>query len=181
MRILSKFILLLIGWKFIRTVPEVKKSVLCVAPHTSNWDFILAKLAYMSAGNATASFLMKKEWFAFPFGIILRAMGGIPVNRNSRSSLTDEVAAEFSKRESFHVGITPEGTRKSVKEWRKGFYHIAVKAGVPIQLAYLDYGKKECGITKIFYPTGDEKADMKEIKNYYKEVTARFPERFNNK
>jgi 1-acyl-sn-glycerol-3-phosphate acyltransferase len=173
-----RIVLRIAGWKFIRTVPEVKKSVVCVAPHTSNWDFILAKLSYTATGDAAPSFFMKKEWFFFPLGVLLRAMHGIPVDRSKRTSLTEQVAAEFAKRDTFHIGITPEGTRKAVKEWKKGFYQIAIKAEVPIQLAYLDYGKKECGITELFYPTGDEKADIEFIQGFYKNVTARFPERF---
>lgn len=172
------FFLKMAGWKFIRTVPEIKKSVICVAPHTSNWDFILSKLAYTATSEAAPSFFMKKEWFFFPVGLVLRAMGGIPVDRSRNKSLTEQVTAMFDKSESFHMGVTPEGTRQPVKEWRKGFYQIAVKAGVPIQLAYLDYGKKECGITHIFHPTGDEKADIAEIRRFYNGVTARFPERF---
>lgn len=177
---ISKCLLKITGWKALRTVPEVEKSVLCVAPHTSNWDFIIAKLSYMATVTTpgTPKFFMKKEWFFFPLGLLLKSIGGIPVNRKKRGSLTDEVAAEFAKHKTFHIGITPEGTRKPVKEWKKGFYQIAIKANVPIQLAYIDYHKKECGITKIFYPTGDEKADMIEIRNFYKGVTARFPERF---
>ncbi len=172
------FFLKLSGWKFVRTVPEVDKSVVCVAPHTSNWDFILSKLAYSATGKAAPRFFMKKEWFFFPLGILLRAMGGIAVDRSKNKSLTEQVAAEFENHDVFHIGVTPEGTRKPVKKWRKGFYQIAVKAGVPIQLAYLDYKKKECGITKIFEPTGDEDADIIEIRRFYNNVFGRFPERF---
>lgn len=178
MQKLAIFFLKMAGWKFIRTVPEIKKSVVCVAPHTSNWDFILSKLAYTATGEAAPRFFMKKEWFFFPVGQLLRAMGGIAVDRSKNKSLTEQVAAEFAKHEEFHMGVTPEGTRQPVKAWRKGFYQIAVKAGVPIQLAYLDYAKKECGITHIFYPTGNEKEDIDEIRRFYNNVTARFPERF---
>jgi 1-acyl-sn-glycerol-3-phosphate acyltransferase len=88
------------------------------------------------------------------------------------------MAEEFDKRETFHLAITPEGTRSLVKKWKMGFYYIAVKANVPIQLAYFDYAKKEMGITKVFYPTGDENADLKVIQDYYKDVTARNPGNF---
>ncbi len=177
-QLLSKLILRLVGWKYKRTVPYIKKSVVCVAPHTSNWDFIIAKLSYTATAPGMPRFFMKKEWFFFPLGLLLTAIGGIPVNRKKRGSLTEEVAAEFAKRDSFHIGVTPEGTRKPVKEWKKGFYHIALKAEVPIQLAYIDYHKKECGITKIFYPTGNEKEDILEIRRFYDTVTARFPKQF---
>ena len=86
---------------------------------------------------------------------------------------------EFEKRNHFHLAITPEGTRSLVDKWKMGFYHIAVKANVPIQIAYIDYKKKEMGILDVFYPTGDETADLVKIQQYYKDINARFPEKFN--
>ncbi|MDR3706096.1 MAG: 1-acyl-sn-glycerol-3-phosphate acyltransferase [Paludibacteraceae bacterium] len=174
----SRFILKLSGWKYIRTTPYIDKSVICLAPHTSNWDFIISKLFYTATGGKNSHFFMKREWFFFPLGLLLRGMGGIPVDRRRKTSLTDQVVAEFGRHKKFHLGVTPEGTRRAVKEWKKGFYFIAVKAGVPIQLAYIDYAKKEAGITGVFIPTGNEKADFAEIKSFYKNVTGRFPERF---
>jgi 1-acyl-sn-glycerol-3-phosphate acyltransferase len=177
MRKISQYILKMIGWKAVVTIPEPAKSVICVAPHTSNWDFIIGKLFYWALGRKS-SFLMKKSWFFFPVGNLLRSMDGIPVDRSKRTSVTDQVAEEFNKRETFHVAITPEGTRSFVKKWKMGFYYIALKAKVPIQLAYIDYAKKEMGITGIFYPTGDESADLKQIQAFYKEVTPCHPEKF---
>jgi len=173
----SKWIFKKAGWTAIITIEEPLKSVICVAPHTSNWDFLIGKLYYWSL-NRKSSFLMKKSWFFFPLGNLLRSMGGVPVDRDKRTSVTDQMAEEFSKRETFHLAITPEGTRSLVKKWKMGFYHIAVKANVPIQLAYIDYAKKEMGITEIVYPTGDEKADLAKIYEFYRNVTARNPENF---
>jgi len=123
---------------------------------------------------------MKKSWLFFPMGSMLRSMGGIPVDRSKRTSVTDQMAEEFKKRENFHLAITPEGTRSLVKKWKMGFYHIAVKAAVPIELAYFDYAKKEMGITTVFYPTGDENADLEKIQEYYKDVIPCHPELFYN-
>lgn len=178
MQKLSKWILKIAGWKAFVTVAEPQKSIICVAPHTSNWDFLIGKLSYLALGRE-ASFLIKKSWFFFPMGYLFRAMGGVPVDRSKRTSVTQQMAEEFGKRESFHLAITPEGTRGLVSKWKMGFYHIALKANVPIQLAYIDYVKKELGIKKVFYPTGDEKADLEKIQAYYKDVHARFPEKFN--
>ena len=122
--------------------------------------------------------MIKKSWFVFPFNLIFSAMGGMPIERNKKTATTDQVAEIFRQSDFFHMAITPEGTRSLVKKWKMGFYHIAVKANVPIQLAYIDYGKKEVGITEIFIPTGDEKADLKHIRAFYKDVQARFPEKF---
>lgn len=177
MKKISQWLLKKAGWKYITTIPEIPKSVICVAPHTSNWDFILGKLYYW-AEERDASFLMKKSWFFFPVGNILRNMGGVPVDRSRKTSVTQQVVQMFNERETFHIAITPEGTRKRVKKWKMGFYHIALQAHVPIQLAFIDYGKKELGITGIFYPTGDEKADLKEIQSFFKNVQARFPDQF---
>ena len=105
-------------------------------------------------------------------------MGGVPIDRSRKTSVTDQIAEKFRNSEKFHIAITPEGTRSLVKRWKMGFYQIAIKADVPIQLAYFDYKKKEMGMTEIFIPTGDEKADLKYIRNFYKDVHARFPEKF---
>lgn len=177
MRQLSKLILKLTGWKTVVTVKEPKKSVICVAPHTSNWDYPMGQLFYWSLGRKS-SFLIKKSWFVFPLNYIFKALGGVPVDRSKRNSVTQQMVNEFNKRETFHLAITPEGTRALVHKWKMGFYHIALQAGVPIQIAYFDYAKKELGIKAIFVPTGDEAADLKKIQSYYKDVTACKPEKF---
>lgn len=178
MQKISKWIIQKAGWTIRISVGEPEKSVICVAPHTSNWDFIIGKLSYWASGRQ-ANFLMKKSWFFFPIGQLLSAMGGVPIDRSRKNSVTQQIADEFAFHKHFHIAITPEGTRSRVESWKMGFYYIAVKAQVPIQLAYLDYRKKEMGITQIFHPTGDEKADMQVIQNFYKKVNARFPEKFN--
>ena len=167
----------LVGWKAIVTVDEPHKSVICVAPHTSNWDFIVGKLGYWAL-NRDASFLMKKSWFFFPMNLIFNAMGGVAIDRSKKNSVTQQMIDIFDSRETFHLAITPEGTRSLVEKWKMGFYHIAQGAGVPIQLAYLDYQKKEVGITETFYPTGNEEDDLKHIQAFYKNVSAKFPGKF---
>jgi 1-acyl-sn-glycerol-3-phosphate acyltransferase len=105
-------------------------------------------------------------------------IGGIAVDRGKRQSLSEQIVEEFGKRDKFQLAITPEGTRKKNPEWKKGFYYIAKKAGVPILLTHLDYEKKELGINKIFYPTDNEAEDIKQIKRYFKDVKGRHPEQF---
>jgi len=173
----SRWVFKVLGWKAVVTVEEPPKSVICVAPHTSNWDFIIGKLYYWSLGRKSC-FLMKKSWFFFPAGILLRSMGGIAVDRSKRTSVTEQMAEEFNKHESFHLAITPEGTRKLISKWKMGFYHIAVQAKVPIQLAYIDYAKKEMGISGILYPSDDEEADLVIIQAFYKSVNPKHPEKF---
>ncbi len=177
MQYISKFLLSVAGWKAIVTVDEPRKSVICVAPHTSNWDFIIGRLGYWAL-NRKSSFLIKKSWFVFPFGYLFDAMGGVPVDRSKKNSVTQQMVDEFNARESFHLAITPEGTRSKKDKWKMGFYYIALEAGIPIQLAYFDYKKKEMGITQILIPTGNEEADMAVIRAFYKNINARFPEKF---
>ena len=172
MKKISKWILSVAGWRLGKIVPEESKCVLCVAPHTSNWDLIIGELFYTALGRR-ASFLIKKEWFFFPLNLLFRSIGGIPVDRGKKTSLTETMADEFKKRDHFNLAITPEGTRKKVHKWKRGFYYIAIKAGVPIQLAYIDYAKKEMGFFDTFFPTGDEEADIAYMMNLYKDVAGK--------
>jgi 1-acyl-sn-glycerol-3-phosphate acyltransferase len=177
MQKISRLILNIAGWKTNVSFDEPTKSVICVAPHTSNWDFPIGKLSYVALGRE-AQFLIKKSWYFFPMNFVFNALGGVPIDRSKKNSVTDQMAEEFNKRTHFHLAITPEGTRSLVEKWKMGFYHIAVKANVPIQLAYIDYKKKELGILDIFYPTGDEIADLAKIQQYYKGIHARFPKKY---
>ena len=178
MKRISKFIFnKILGWRVRGEFPVLSKCVITVAPHTSNWDFLVAKLAYSSIGR-TANFLIKAEWFIFPFNLFFKSIGGIPVIREKNSSLTDSLAAEFDRRDRMQLAITPEGTRKPVKEWKKGFYYIALKAGVPILLVGLDYGKKEALFLGLIYPSGDYEKDIEEIKFRYKGIQGKKPENF---
>lgn len=159
------------------TEPFPPKYIIALAPHTSNWDFILGML-YSWAKGLRCDFLMKKEWFFWPLGIVMRKLGGIPVYRNKQRGMTDIVAEQARKMDTFHLCITPEGTRKATTEWKRGFYFIALKAELPILLYGIDYKRKLIKCTKTFLPTGDVEKDMSEIKNYFKQFEGRHPERF---
>ncbi|MDD2437268.1 MAG: 1-acyl-sn-glycerol-3-phosphate acyltransferase [Massilibacteroides sp.] len=176
-KVISKTLLKLIGWKAVPIGKYVPKCVICVAPHTSNWDFILGKLFYLSLGRK-ANFLIKKEWFFFPLNFLFNWMGGVPVDRNKKTSVTDQMVKAFNKRKQLHLAVTPEGTRQRVEEWKKGFYFMALNANIPILLAYFDYKKKEVGFKEMFYPTGNATEDILKIRSYYNDVTARHPENF---
>lgn len=176
-RQINTFLLKITGWKIKLGVNSVPKCVISVAPHTSNWDFVVGKMLCSAIGYKV-SFLMKKEWFFFPLNYILKAMGGIPVNRGKKGQLTELLVEEFNRREHFQLVVTPEGTRKPNAEWKKGFYYIALGADIPIALAYIDFKKKEAGIPRYFYPTGDVEKDMQEIKDFYKQFTGKNPDNF---
>ena len=176
---LSGAILGMFGWTVSVTVPDYPKCIICVAPHTSNWDFVLGKLAYASVGRK-AGFLMKDTWFFWPLGPIFRAIGGIPVPRRKKSerSLTDILVEKFNDSAKLTLAITPEGTRSRTNSWRTGFLHIALQAGVPIALGVIDYGSKRILIEHTFRPTGDVEADMRAVKDFYRPFKGKYPEKF---
>ena len=167
----------LMGWKVIVSVPDFKKSILCVAPHTSNLDLFVGKLAITTAGRR-AGFVMKKEWFVGPLNWVFRQMGGIPVNRGSGTSLIGEVVSIAEKSERFNLAITPEGTRAANPKWHLGFYVIASQAKLPIVLMAIDYAKKEVRMDKYIIPSADRKSDIRTILTYFKGVQGRHPENF---
>lgn len=169
----------LFGWKISISVPRRNKCVICVAPHTSNWDFILALSAYKSLGRE-ANFLMKEFWFFFPLGYIFRKLGGIAVPKIKGSDLTTQIIKMFNNRNYINLAITPEGTRSLNKKWRKGFLYIAYDAKVPIQLGVIDYASKNLMIHDEFIPTGNIESDMQFVKDYYSKFTkaAKYPEKF---
>lgn len=167
MRIIFKQLLKLGGWAIEGDTDSLpSKCVLCVAPHTSNWDLIVGKIVYLSIGRKSY-FLIKKSWFFFPMNLVFRGLGGIPVDRSKKTSLTTQLAEEFARRNDFQLAITPEGTRKKTDEWKKGFYYIALEAKVPIVVAGFDYTQKIVSIRDVFTPTGDVDKDIAEIKNHY--------------
>lgn len=174
---LCRLIFRKMGWQVEMTVPYRDKCIICVAPHTSNWDFIIAELYYHSIGR-TAGFLMKKEWFFWPMGVLFRSMGGIPVERSRHVSLTDRVAEAAMKADRFELAVTPEGTRSLATKWKRGFYFIALKAGLPIQLYAIDYKNKRIVCTKELVPSGDVEADMRLIMDYYRPYEGKYPGKF---
>lgn len=177
MKILIRFIFWLIGWKIDPNAPsDIKKCVIVVGPHTSNWDFVLGKMAFMTYGVKT-KFLIKKELFFFPLGFILKAMGGIPVDRKKTNNLTEAALEYFKQNETMYMVFSPEGTRSYNPNWKKGFYYIAQKAQVPIYICYIDFGTKTGGFNSLYYPTGDVEVDINHIKEVLKQYKGRFPEK----
>ncbi len=166
-----------LGWKKEITVKHPDKCIVCLAPHTSNWDFIIGQL-YCRAEGMRSNYLMKKEWFFWPLGSMFRAMGGIPVYRDKKTSMTDNLAEAAQKADIFRLTITPEGTRSRNPDWKKGFYFIALKAKMPILLYALDYERKQIRCTKIIMPSGDVEKDMAEIKQYFAGTRGKHPENF---
>lgn len=165
------------GWTADITEAHPAKFIICLAPHTSNWDFVIGRL-FAGAEGITSNFLMKREWFRGPLGPFFRRMGGIPVWRSKHTSMTDNLAETARASETFHLCITPEGTRSLNPEWKKGFYYIALKAGIPILLYGVDYKRRLIQCTRTIMPTGDIDMEMREIKLYFKDFTGKNPEKF---
>jgi 1-acyl-sn-glycerol-3-phosphate acyltransferase len=178
MKLIARIYFWLIGWKWVKTIPpSAKKFVIVAAPHTSNWDFPIA-MGALYLMDIKVNYLAKRELFKFPMGILFKAMGGIPVDRSRAGGMVDRMIEEFSKHRELVLLVPPEGSRSQVKQWKTGFYRVAAGANVPIALGYLDYGKKEAGVTQLFYPTGDLEKDMAEIKTFYRGITPKYPEKF---
>ena len=147
--------------------PEPKCIILGV-PHTSSWDFVISFLYYNSMGR-TASVMVKKSLFWGPLGPIVRAMGGVPVDRKKGASTTLQLIEEFRTREILHLAIAPEGTRKPIQRWKAGFHTIAKAVDIPVYLGYFDWGKKEVGRGEKIELTDDPQADLKRIRQWYKD------------
>ena len=165
------------GWRKEITVSHPDKYIICLAPHTSNWDFVIGQL-YSVAEGIRSNFLMKKEWFIGPLGCFFKHLGGIPVWRSKHTSMTDNLAETAIKSPTFHLCITPEGTRSLNGNWKKGFYYIALKAQIPILLYGLDYDRRLIQCTRSFIPSGNIEQDMEEIKRYFHGFRAKHPELF---
>ena len=175
---LSGLVLKIFGWKSVGEFPDIYKSVVVLAPHTSNWDFVIGKL-HLNAMGINNNTLMKNELFFFPLNIILNKLGGIPIDRkNKKGTVVSQVTNAFKQKREINLFIAPEGTRKKVKHWKKGFYIIAKKADVPIMLSYIDYKKKEVGVVKRVTNTGSFEDTMIEVNEFYKDINARYPKKF---
>ncbi len=175
---LSQLVLRIFGWRTSGTIPGgITKAVLIVAPHTSYWDFVIGRLTFW-ASHVKIRVLIKKEVFFFPLGPFLKLLGGIPVARGHKNYMIGQAAELFQKYKDLVIVITPEGTRRKVRQWKKGFYMIAQEANVPIALAFIDYSKRTGGVGPILYPSGDYEKDMAIIFDFYKDKTGKHPERF---
>jgi 1-acyl-sn-glycerol-3-phosphate acyltransferase len=174
---LARIFMRLTGWRIDGNFPDLPKFVLIGAPHTSNWDFALF-LGVMFSLRADVHYMAKAEVFRFPIGWFFRYCGGYPVDRKKSTGLVEQMVTAFNESQKFILTITPEGTRHHVTEWKRGFYHIATGAGIPIVMAQVDGRHKTVRILReVFYPTGDLEADMKAITGVFEGVVGINPRR----
>ncbi len=167
-RLFSRLYLTLAGWKVLGALPpEAQKSVFIAAPHTSNWDLPYTLMVAFSL-RLNIYWMGKASLFRFPFGGLMKWLGGIPVDRSKANNLVAASAqAITAARGPLQLIVPPEGSRSKARYWKTGFYHIAMAAQVPIVMAYMDYHRKISGLGPVFYPTGNLDADMRNIKAFY--------------
>lgn len=180
----ARSIFTLSGWTFKNNLPpDIKQCVMIAAPHTTNWDFLYTRLAFLLM-DIPVKITIKSSYMRFPYGPFARALGGIGINRRpkkegeERPSMVQAMVDLFKEHDDLVMLVTPEGTRSLRTKWKTGFYHVAVLANVPVALGYLDYKKKEAGVGTVVYPSGDMKKDMQEIMAFYKNVIPHTPENF---
>ncbi|MFZ4478136.1 MAG: 1-acyl-sn-glycerol-3-phosphate acyltransferase [Saprospiraceae bacterium] len=174
---LASFILFKVwGWKVAGDFPhQLRKYIVVVGPHTSNWDFPFGILL-RTIRHVDVKFIGKSSLFRPPFGGIFRALGGYPVDRSKSNNFVDAVVDIFNSKSEFIVAITPEGTRKKVTEFKTGFYYIALGAKVPLISAIIDYETKTVTLTEPYYPTGNKEVDFEHFLNHFRGIKGRNPE-----
>ncbi len=176
-RAVGRFLLNAFGWSFEGRLPDVPKQVVIVAPHTSNWDFVIGILAVFAL-DIRAHWIGKHTLFKPPFNIVMEWLGGIPVNRSVPNDLIRRTAERFSREERMLLGIAPEGTRRRVETWKQGYYRIAGEADVPVTCAGLDYRSRSIRFGPSFRPSGDYEKDFVRARAFFAGVAGRFPEKF---
>ena len=181
LRVLSLGFLRLTGWTLTGALPAAHpKCVLIAAPHTSNWDLPYT-LMVAFALTLNIHWMGKASLFRWPFGPLMRWLGGIAVNRRQSGNLVAASARALRKADGpVQLVVPPEATRAKTRHWKTGFYWIAHEAQVPIVLAYMDYPRKQSGLGPVFQPTGDVDADMAQIKAWYAQWRGKNASDFDN-
>ena len=174
---IANMVLKLFGWCAVGSLADHPTCVVIVAPHTSNWDF-LVMLLLAAALRLKVTWMGKHTLFRPPFGWIMRRLGGLPIDRGARHNMVEQAIEWFRIHDRLLLAILPEGTRKRTPYWRSGFYHIALGAHVPIALAFADYRRKVGGIGRVIVPSGDVDADMALIRDFYSGIIGKRPDQF---
>ncbi|MGH7561794.1 MAG: lysophospholipid acyltransferase family protein [Gemmatimonadales bacterium] len=171
-RRLGRLILRGLGWGVEGGLPDLPRFVVIAAPHSSAWDFPIG-IAVVFALRLDVRFIGKAELFRGPLGVLMRWLGGIPVDRSRPQGVVDDVVARFRTEDRLVLAIAPEGTRKPVTRWKTGFHRIALEAGVPIVPGVFDNGRRAIRFLPPFTPTGDVDADISALRALYAGVQRR--------
>ena len=172
-RALGRMLMRVSGWRFEGDLPDVPKIVIAVAPHTSNWDFVIGVMV-LWALDIKISFLGKHTLFRGAFGKWMRSIGGIPVDRESTHGVVSDAVLAFQRSDRMVLALAPEGTRRLDRGFRMGFLHIAHGARVPILLAYFDFSRKIVGFGPLVVTTGNVERDIKFVLDYYRPIRGRY-------
>lgn len=172
---LARLFLRMNGWRVDGDPPPIKKYISLAAHHTSNWDFIYL-LALGFASDVDIRWMGKTGMFRWPWGALMRWLGGIPVDRARGSRAAKQVITAFREHEELIVIISPEGTRGKAEGWKRGVFLIARSAGVPLVCGYLDYRRKAGGFGPVVHPSGHAEADFEPMRDFYRQVTPRHPD-----
>ena len=167
------------GWESVGGPMKEPKAIVLGVPHTSVWDFLVSYLFYSQYGHV-AHIMIKKEFFFWPLGPILRACGAVPVDRSNASTLVRSLIHSMNESDTFYLAIAPEGTRKPVRRWKSGYHLIARETGVPVYLGYFDWKRKRVGRGQKFPLTDDAAADTRRIQEIYEsmDLGAKHPEKY---
>lgn len=174
---LGRLTLRLLGFGVVGALPDAGKVLIVAAPHTSNWDFVVA-IATMLALRLEIGWLGKHTLFRWPFGALMRFLGGVPVNRSQAQGVIEAAVAAFHGAERVWIAIAPEGTRKRVDKWKSGFHRIATGAGVPIFPVALDYSSRVVRLLPLYQPVGELEKDVAALQALFRPEMARYPDRF---
>lgn len=155
------------GWTSVGGPMKEPKAIVLGVPHTTVWDFVVCYLFYTQFGKV-AHIMIKKEFFFWPLGPILRACGAVPVERSSAASMVKSLITHMEEAPEFHLAIAPEGTRKPARNWKSGYHLIARETGATVYLGYYDWGRKRISVGEPFELSEDPKADMKRIYDHYR-------------
>ena len=164
-------------WRVEGNVHNAAKLIGVLAPHTSLWDFYTTMATMLAVGFRT-SWLIADAYTWWPLGVFMRWLGGIPVKRDAPQNLVSQIVKTFDENDNLLLALFPEGTRKNVFKWKTGFWHIAVRAEIPIQLVSLDYDRRATVFGPVIEPSSSLEADMERIQKYYRGVRAKHPEKF---
>lgn len=164
-RAIGGLVLKIMGWEVVGKLPEEKKLLIIAAPHTSNWDYIIAMAGLLYIG-VEVRYMMKSEAMVWPLSLLYKGLGAIPVVRNEKTDIVEQMCDWYAREDNAWLGIAPEGTRSKVEKWKTGFLRIAQAANVPIFLAGLDGSKKQIILDKIVAPSGDFEQQVLQLKDY---------------
>ncbi|KFB67598.1 1-acyl-sn-glycerol-3-phosphate acyltransferase [Candidatus Accumulibacter vicinus] len=175
LKILSCRLLALLGWTLSEPPGRPARAVLIGYPHTSNWDAFYALLGKLALG-LDARWVAKESLFRWPFGGLLRRLGGIPVNRRVRQGFVAEMVAQFAADPRLLLVVAPEGTRRLTRGWKSGFYRIALAADVPVALGFVDYARREAGILAYVTLSANPASDLAAIARHYADRRGKHPD-----